>query len=108
MEGRRQELAANGGGSVCPTEKPVFAKLSFDASRYRDLQPPKRRGLPRRPARWLEPRRIFPQPQLFAAPVVRLSRANGRRDLVGANARDHGLSRRKFRGVLQQSPPLAA
>jgi predicted NAD/FAD-binding protein len=47
--------------------------------------------------------RVFQPSQIRATPIDRLPRPHGRRDLVRAGQRDARLSRRKLRGVLQQS-----
>ena len=51
--------------------------------------------------------RIFSPQPFRAAAADRLSRADGRCDLVRAGERDAGLSRREFRRVLQQPSPAA-
>ena len=49
----------------------------------------------------------FDASQIRAPPADRLSRADGRRDLVGAGRRDAGFSGREFRRLLQQPSPAA-
>ena len=52
-------------------------------------------------------RRVFPPQPFRAAAADRLSRTDGRGDLVGAGERDAGFPGREFRRLLQQPSPAA-
>ncbi len=71
---------------VRATAQPAVAVLSLDAARYPDLQSAERRGLRGRQTGRADARRLFSQAPFRAASADRLSRADGRRDLVGAGS----------------------
>ena len=104
-----------GGENWLETAKGLFAQraqhavdiLSLDAPGHPHFQPAERRGPQGRQARRPDARRVFQAQSFRAAAAHRLSRADGRGDLVGAGLRNAGLSGGEFRRLLQQSSPAA-